>query len=138
MRPNPSLKRKAPKVNITASRKTAAIAGVWAVFGLLPFESWMEHQKTSSVLLSNSLWLVAITVFLFVPAYFFVIGRGSAPFSRTWFLDRAERARYGVIVGRMLVWFASAVVFGIIWSTLFSLVPKEFQPSFLKLPLARG
>ena len=115
-------------MSITASRKTAAIAGAWAVFGLLPFDSWMEHHKASSVLLHNSLWLAALAVFLFVPAYVFVLGRGNAPFSRTWFLDRAERARYGVIVGRMLVWFASAAAFGLIWSALFSLVPVQFQP----------
>ncbi len=115
-------------MSIMVSRKTAASAVAWAVFGLLPFDSWMEHHKASSVLLHNFLWLAALPVVLFVPVYFFVLGRGNAPFSRTWFLDRAGRARYGVIVGRMLVWFASAVVFGLIWSALFSLVPAQFQP----------
>ena len=113
-------------MTITASRKTAAIAGAWAVFGLLPFESWMQHHGTTSGLLNNFLWLVVLAVFLFVPSYFFVVGRGNARFSRTWFLDRAERARYGVIVVRMLVWFASAVVFGLVLSVLFSLVPMPF------------
>ena len=88
----------------------------------------MGHHKAGSVLLHNLLWLAATAVFLFVPAYFLVVGRGNTPFNITWFLDRAERARCGVIVGRMLVWFASAVAFGLVWSLVFSLVPLQFQP----------
>ena len=88
----------------------------------------MEHHKASSSLSNNALWLVAIAVFFVVPVYCFVIGIGNAPFGTTWFLDVEERARYGVIVRRMLAWFASAVVFGLLWSTLLSLLPMRFQP----------
>lgn len=105
---------------LQASHKTAAIAGAWAVLGLIPFEALMEHHRPSSVLSSNLLWLAAMAVFLFVPVYFLVIGRGNESFDRTWFLDRGERARYGVIVKRMFVWFVSAGAAGTLWSLVFN------------------
>ena len=103
-------------MSIEATHKSAAAAGAWTVFWLIPFETWMDHHKFSSVLESNLLWLTAVAVFFFLPGYFLVIGHGNEPFSRTWFLDRDERARHGVITKRMLIWFASAAVVGATWS----------------------
>ncbi len=102
-----------------ASNKTAAIAGAWCVFGLIPFEYLMNHHKPSSVLLSNLAWLTGMAIFFIVPAYFFVIGKGNAPFRRTWFLNAEERARYAVVEQRMLVWSLSAGVVGTFWSLIF-------------------
>ena len=106
-----------------ASEVSAAIAGAWAVFGLIPFEMWMEHHKTGSVFWNNLLWLTAITVFVLVPGYFFVLGKeNQPPFRRTWFLDREERARYGVIAKRMLIWFLSACGVSAVWSVILRLM----------------
>ena len=107
-----------------ASRTSAALAGAWAVLGLIPFEFWMDDHSPDSVVAHNVLWLAALAVFLFVPFYFFVIGR-SPTFSRTWFLDGEERKAYGAIVRRVLVWFLSAGVCGSIWSILFSLAVRR-------------
>jgi hypothetical protein len=108
-------------MHIEATPRSAAVAGAWAVFGLVPFERWMDHHKISSVLEGNLLWLAAAAFFFFVPSYFLVIGSGNAPFGHTWLLDRDERARYGVIAKRMLIWFLSAAVVGAVWSEVLSL-----------------
>jgi hypothetical protein len=104
------------KINATPS--TAAIAGAWTVFGLVPFEAWMDRQLAPSALSNSLLWLLAFVTFLGLPAYFLVIGSDNEPFSRTWFLNTEERARYGVIAKRMLIWFVSAGAFGSFWSLL--------------------
>lgn len=106
-------------MSIVASRKSAALAGAWSAFGFLPFDAWLEQHQFSSVLAHNVALLGVALVFLFLPGYFLVIGRDNEPFSRTWFLDAAERARYGVIAKRMFVWFVAAAVTGGIWSPLF-------------------
>jgi hypothetical protein len=105
-----------------ASQRTAAVAGAWTVFGLVPFESWIDSHKISSVLSSNFLWLAALAVFLVVPGYFFVVGRGNERFGRTWFLDAEGRAKYGAVGKRMFVWFGSAGAAGTVWSLIVSYV----------------
>jgi len=107
---------------VEATSKSAAVAGAWSAFGLIPFDAWLEHHKSISVLSYNLLFLLAALVFFFLPAYFLVIGKGNEPFSRTWFMNREERARYWVIVRRMFVWFLSAGAFGAVWSLIFSFV----------------
>ena len=108
-------------MRIEASERSAAFAGAWTVFGIIPFEIWMNQHKAASVLEHNLLWLATAVVFFFVPVYFLVIGAGNAAFSRTWFLDQAERARYGVIARRMLIWFVSAAIVGVVWSAVLGL-----------------
>ena len=112
-------------MSIEATSKTAAVAGVWSVLGFVPFDAWLDHHKSISTLSHNVTFLVVGAVFLFIPAYFLVIGQGNEPFERTWFLDRAERVRYGVIARRMLIWFISAGAFGIVWSLIFDLLLRK-------------
>jgi hypothetical protein len=81
----------------------------------------MDRHSPASTLGSNILWLVALAVFLFVPAYFFVFGKHQ-PFSPNWFTDKAERTRYAIIGKRMFVWFITAGVVGSIWSLLLGYV----------------
>jgi hypothetical protein len=109
-------------MRVEATSQSAAIAGAWAAFGLVPVDAWLEHHKSISVLFHNLLFLTAAAVFLVVPGYFLVIGHGNEPFSRGWFTNKEERARYGVIVRRMLVWFLAAGIFGTVWSLIFGFV----------------
>jgi hypothetical protein len=92
------------------------------VFGLVPFEAWMERLGEVPALEHNLLWGGAMVVFLFIPVYFLVLGHGNAPFDRSWFLDAGERARYAVVAKRMAVWFGAAALVGILWSSLLGLV----------------
>ena len=112
-------------MHIEASHRSAAVAGAWTVFGLVPFEMWIDHHKANSVFANNVLWLAATAVFFLVSCYFLVIGSGNEPFSRTWFLDREERARYSVIVKRMFVWFVSAGAVGVVWSAVLSFIVSK-------------
>lgn len=105
-------------MNIVATRKTAAVAGAWAAIGLVPFESWLERHTLSSSVEQNLLWCLALAVFFVVPGYFLVLGSDTRPFDRTWFLDATERARYGLVFGRMLSWFLGAAVVGLLWSVV--------------------
>lgn len=112
-----------------ATPKSAAIAGAWTSFWLVPFEAWMEHHKSMSALSHNLLLFGAAVAFFFMPVYFLVLGRGNEPFRRTWFLHAEERARHGVVFRRMLVWFVSAGSFGAVWSmTLGFVVGKISGP----------
>ena len=110
---------------IEATSKTAAIAGVWSVLGFVPFDAWLDYHKSISVLSHNVIFLVVGAVFLFIPGYFLVIGQGNEPFSRTWFLNKEERVRYGIVFRRMLGWFISAGAFGLVWSSVFDLVLRK-------------
>src|SRR5437870_7166749 len=109
-------------MTIKATQCTAAIAGAWAAFGLVPFEMWMHRHSGGSQLSNNLLWLSAAVVFFLLPGYFLVLGSDNEPFSRTWFLDPEERARYAVITKRVFVWFVSAGAIGSLWSLLLSYV----------------
>lgn len=106
-------------MEMAPSQKTAALAGVWCVFGIVPFEHWVEQQHMSTLGQSIA-WLVAAAIFFFVPFLYFVVGRDNEPFSGSWFLDPEQRARYSVITMRMLCWFFSAAICGSIWSSLLS------------------
>lgn len=96
------------------------LAGAWAAFGLVPFDAWMSHRHLS-VLENNLFWLCAIAVFLLIPFVYFVNGRETEPFRRTWFMDTEERARYWVVVKRMLFWLLGALIFGMLWSAVLSI-----------------
>ncbi|MBI3523519.1 MAG: hypothetical protein HY066_03150 [Betaproteobacteria bacterium] len=113
------------RMTIKATHTTAAIAGAWAVFGLVPFEMWMDRYSGGAQLLNNMLWLSAAAVFFLLPGYFLVLGGDNEPFRRTWFLDPEERARYAVITKRMFVWFVSAGAIGSIWSLLLSYIVSK-------------
>jgi hypothetical protein len=104
-------------LNLQPTQKTAAVAGAWTVLGFVPFEMWMERHGPASTIASNILWLAAFAIFLFLPVYFLVFGKHK-PFQRDWFINKEERARYGVIVKRMFIWFVSAGAFGAAWSGL--------------------
>lgn len=95
MRPNKSFdaNTQPQKKPIEATSKTAAIAGAWSVLEFVPFDAWLDHHKSISVLSHNVTFPVVGVVFLFIPVYFLVIGKGNEPFSRSWFLDKAERVR---------------------------------------------
>lgn len=116
---------KPQKMTIEATSKTAAIAGVWSALGFVPFDAWLDHHKSISALSHNVTFLAVGAVFLFIPVYFLVIGQGNEPFNRTWFLDKEERERYGIVFRRMLVWFISAGAFGMVWSLVFDLVLRK-------------
>jgi len=109
-------------MTVRATHTTAAIAGAWTVFGLVTFEMWMEHHKVASAASSNILWLLALLVFLLVPAYYLVLGQTTEAFDRLWFKDPEERARYATVVKRMFTWFVTAGVVGSLWSLLLSFV----------------
>jgi hypothetical protein len=101
-----------------ATPKTAAVAGIWAAFGLVPFEAWMDRQTTLSTTSHNLLWAAMFAMFLAIPGYFLVLGSESEPFDRDWFLNLQERARYGIVAKRMLVWFLAGGVTMMVWSTI--------------------
>lgn len=98
------------------SCRSASIAGAWCAIGIVPFGPWLDDHQSFSVLANNLLWLVAFALFVAVPGYFFVIGKDTGPFSRTWFLDPEQRAEYATVARRMFCWFVSAGVFGSFWS----------------------
>jgi len=100
---------------------TAALAGVWAMVGLASFEAWLEGQGFAAAGAGSALWLLAVAVFFFVPVYFLVLGR-QEPFGRAWFLDREERARYGVVARRIAAWFLSAGATGAVWTLVGALL----------------
>lgn len=109
-------------MEIKATNRSAALTGIWTVFGIVPFETWMDDHKTISVFENNILWLAAISIFLIVPGYLFVIGNNNGRFDRLWFLDPEQRKRYGVITKRMFIWFFSAGIFGSVWSFILMLI----------------
>ncbi len=93
---------------VAPTNRTAALAGAWCAIGFIPYDAWQENQSAASVATGNVAFLVFLAVFLVVPAYFFVLGHGSQPFSGDWLWQSEERARYSVVVKRMLSWFLAA------------------------------
>jgi len=77
----------------------------------------MTHHRFDSALPYNLLALVAGVIFLFVPGFFFVIGLNTGAFSRWWFTDPAERARYAIVVRHMFIWFVSAGVVNVLFAS---------------------
>jgi hypothetical protein len=104
-------------MKVEPTNKTAALAGAWSVFGLVPLEQWMNHSALSA-LEQNLYWICGCVVFLIVPAIYFVVGRKNAPTSRTWFLDPDQRAQRLVIAKRGFCWLVSAGFVGSVWSLL--------------------
>jgi hypothetical protein len=109
-------------MQIVASPRTAAVGGAWSALGFVPFDAWLESHRAISTLSHNLAFFAVMAVFLVLPVYLLVIGRGAEPFSRTWFLDKTERARYAIVAKRMSIWFVSAGVTGAVWSALYGLV----------------
>jgi len=103
---------------ILASQKTAVLAGIWSGVGLDIWDVWLDRRPGISILSHDLLWLVALTVFFFLPVYFFVLGHGNKPFARDWISNPEERARYGAIAKRMLAWFITAAAIVAAWSLL--------------------
>jgi hypothetical protein len=99
-------------MNIKPTKRTAALAGIWASVGLTPFDSWLESAKLTSTLTYNLTFLSFSAVFFVLPALFLVIGLDTGAFSRFWILDPVERAKYRVVAERMFVWFISAGITG--------------------------
>lgn len=112
-------------MNDEPTNRSAAVAGIWSAVGLVPCESWMDHHAPISVLTNNIFWLIACAVFLAIPSYFLVIGRNTRPFSRTWFLDAKQRSEYAVVSRRMLSWFLSCAISGILLSSILSFLRIE-------------
>jgi len=105
-----------------ASSKTAALAGAWWAFGMVPVDFWMERHKGMSVLAHNLLFISAAGIFFFVPGYLLVIGRGNASFKVLWFMSSEERTRYRAVVVRILIRFLSAAVVGTVWALVLIVV----------------
>jgi hypothetical protein len=99
-----------------ASSKTAALAGAWWAFGMVPIDFWMDRHRGMSVLAHNLIFIGAAGIFFFVPGYLLVIGRGNASFKLLWFMSSEERTRYRAVVVRILIWFLSAAVVVTVWS----------------------
>ena len=83
--------------------------------GAIPFEHWMDGLQGLSTFQSNLLMMAFGALFLVLPGYFGVLGPG-ASFQSDWPLHASERARYGGVVKRMLVWFLSAGTVFALWS----------------------
>jgi hypothetical protein len=104
-------------IQTVPTHRTAAYAGAWSALGAVPWDQWMSHHSgRQDVLISNLISLCFFAVFLFVPVYFFVIGKNTGVTSRFWFLDPVQRKCYWVISKRLFCWFAGAAGFGIVWS----------------------
>ncbi|WP_156401429.1 hypothetical protein [Duganella sp. Root1480D1] len=107
-------------MSIDPTKRSAALAGAWCTFGMVPFELWTDRHPFDSLLTKNAVTLIAFAAFLVIPVVFFVIGRIAGPFSRTWFLDPVEGAQVEIITRRMFCWFLGAAIFGSIWSLVLS------------------
>ncbi|NHZ36389.1 hypothetical protein [Massilia rubra] len=101
-------------MNVIPNYRTAALAGAWCAIGMVSIEAWQDLHA-QSVIAGNVGFLGAAAVFFFVPVFFFVIGRDTQ-FTRTWFLGRHEAQAHAKVVKRMLVWFFSASVVGVMLS----------------------
>lgn len=95
-------------MNIKPSITTAAAAGVWTSFGLVPLHGWVYQAGV----LSTVAWLAVFTVFLFLPFIFLVVGRNRHKFSQNWIGNPHERAEYMLIVKRVGAWLGAAAVTG--------------------------
>lgn len=99
---------------LNPSYATAAIAGVITSVGMMTYEllaARLEVQDKSGVM-----WILATAVFLALPVYVLVLGRGSKPLSAQWLKDPEERQRQWRIIRRLLVWLATAGAIMSLWS----------------------
>jgi len=88
---------------IVATRKTAAFAGVWTALGMAGVEAW-EKTHPLDATSHNILFLAALTVFLFIPAFLFVFGLETLrPFAHA--ESRVLNKRWRDSLIRALCWF---------------------------------
>ncbi len=103
---------------IEPSYRSAAAAGLWSAAGLVPFDLFRAKDGSASPLADNLAWFVVLTLFLYLPGYFLVVGASATRFGRTWLSDPAERRRYLAVVKRVLVWLVVAGAAGLALSPL--------------------
>lgn len=94
------------------SNLTSALAGLWSGIGFAAFVTISKQAAEGSLLKHDFFWLLIFALFLALPVIYFVYGRRGPGLSKNWIHVPAERARYFVMVRRMLVWLASAIVTG--------------------------
>jgi hypothetical protein len=105
--------RGSPSLNLEATPRNAALAGVWSALGLIPFEAWAKAQNLGTAA-HNTLWLVVVSMFLLVPAFLFVMGPWwqRAEFKQQF--TRAYWVEFGKLGVRVLCWLLSAGTTGAI------------------------
>ena len=91
------------------SNLTSALAGLWSGIGFAAFVTISKQAAEGSLLKHDFFWLLIFALFLALPVIYFVYGRRGPGLSKNWIHVPAERARYFVMVRRMLVWLASAI-----------------------------
>ena len=106
------------KHTMLATPKTAALAGAWAALGLALLDVWIDKNAALASSTRDVLWLLMLALFVALPFYFMVLGTGQKPFSRNWISNPEERARYGVIAARVLVWLIAAAAVGAAWALI--------------------
>lgn len=99
-----------------ATPATATAAGAWSGVGMASAQAWLDHHDAMTAHSEDLLLLLAFVVFLALPGYWFVFGRGARPFTRDVMSDPAQRARQGAIFARLFVWLVSASASGTAWS----------------------
>ena len=60
-------------MNIVATPKSAALTGAWTVLGMTAVDTWEKYHPVDAAT-HNVLFLIAATIFLFIPAAMFVAG----------------------------------------------------------------
>ncbi len=90
------------------TNRSAALAGAISGLGLVVHEVWEKHHPAASVTAHNFAFLIFAVACLALPCYFLVFGQGTRSFNPAWLREPSERARYLVVVKRMLCWFLAA------------------------------
>lgn len=109
-------------MKIVRTTKTAALAGIWTMFGLVPFNAWVEARIGTEGALPYVLWALALAVFLFVPGFVLVLGMDAESRNPFWYRDPVERARQMEVFKRLLAWFLGAALMLVVWKVLFMTV----------------
>lgn len=94
------------------STLSSALAGLWSGGGFAAFVTVSKQAAEGSLLKHDFIWLLVFAIFLALPVIYFVYGRRGPGLGKNWINEPHERARYFVMVRRMLVWLASAIVTG--------------------------
>ena len=105
-------------MKIVRTMKSAALAGIWTMFGLVPFNAWMEARIGTEGALPYVLWALALAVFLFIPGFFLVLGSDAESRNPFWFRDPVERAKQMEVFKRLLAWFVGAAVMLLVWKVV--------------------
>jgi hypothetical protein len=103
---------------IEPSYRSAAFAGLWSALGLVPYDAWLHHDAAHAATYGSVGWFVMLGLFVYLPGYHLVFGRGATRFGRDWLSDAAERRRYLEIVKRLLVWLVVAGASALAFSTV--------------------